>query len=83
MTTLTRSGGMSTPHRPVGSSQVDPVQVAAAAVEALGLSGGNDDWAVSRQAGSGNESRGARARAQLQWTRHMLLPSIIRHARGR
>ena len=56
VTTLTPSGGMSAPHRPGGSSQVDPVQAAIAS------------------GGSGNESRGARARAQPQWTRHMLLP---------
>jgi hypothetical protein len=55
---------------------------AAAAAEALGLPGSNHDWA--NPAGAGDPPRpGARAYAQLQWTRNMLTPWIWRHLRGR
>lgn len=59
------------------------VLFANAAAEALGLPGANHDWAMSRQAPNVNPSRRARARAQLQWTRHMLLPWVVRHLQGR
>lgn len=56
---------------------------AAAAAEALDLPGASHDWATAPTVRAGNAPRVVRIRAQLQWTRHMLLPWIIRHARGR
>jgi lysophospholipase L1-like esterase len=53
-----------------------------AAAEALGLPGSNHDWA--HPAGPGElPGPGARAFAQLQWTRNMLTPWIWRHLRGK
>ncbi|MCV7229160.1 SGNH/GDSL hydrolase family protein [Mycolicibacterium komossense] len=55
---------------------------AAAAAEALGLPGSSHDWAQAAGAGAA-PGPGARAFAQLQWTRNMLAPWIWRHLRGR
>jgi lysophospholipase L1-like esterase len=55
---------------------------AAAAAEALNLPGSSHDWA--NPAGPGElPGPGARAFAQLQWTRNMLTPWVWRHLRGR
>lgn len=55
---------------------------AAAAAEALNLPGSSHDWA--HPAGAGElPGPGARAVAQLQWTRNMLTPWVWRHLRGR
>ncbi len=55
---------------------------AAAAAESLGLPGSDHAWAHSDGAGDA-PGPGARAYAQLQWTRNMLAPWIWRHLRGR
>jgi lysophospholipase L1-like esterase len=54
---------------------------AAAAAEALGLPGGNHDWALAN--GAVRPSFRSRMYAQALWTQNMLMPWIWRHARGR
>jgi lysophospholipase L1-like esterase len=55
---------------------------AAAAAEALGLPGGNHDWARAAN-GARRPSMRSRAYSQVLWTQNMLMPWIWRYARGR
>jgi lysophospholipase L1-like esterase len=66
----------------VHGSTLGHIRFTEAAVEALGLPGGNHGWAHP----SGPPQRATlreQAYAQLQWTRHMLLPWAWRHLQGR
>lgn len=55
---------------------------AAAAAEALGLSGSSHDWAGADPAAAPPSMR-AQLRSQLLWTQNMLMPWLWRHVRGR
>ena len=55
---------------------------AQAAAEALGLPGGNHDWAQASRVPA-RPSLAARANAQFSWTKNLLMPWLWDHVRGR